>query len=162
MKPGRKQLLYRKGMAPAGLSCRLAGPLDYNQMAQLYKQVFQSYPFPIHDPNYLQETMADNVIYAGIWQGQQLLALASAEADYQGGNAEMTDFATHADWQGKGLANDLMVRLEEEMAKRTITTCYTIARATSYWHEYLFCQEWLHIQRNLGQKTPRFLAALKV
>ncbi len=128
----QKAATVPKGMAPTGLSCRLAGPLDYNQMAKLYKQVFQSYPFPIHDPNYLQETMADNVIYAGIWQGQQLLALASAEADYQGGNAEMTDFATHADWQGNGLATYLMVRLEEEMAKRAITTCYTIARATSY------------------------------
>ena len=32
--------------------------------------------------------MADIVIYAGIWKDDQLLALASAEADYKGSNAE--------------------------------------------------------------------------
>ena len=117
---------------PPGLSCRLAGPQDCVQMAQLYQQVFESYPFPIHNPDYLRETMADNVIYAGIWKDNQLLALASAETDPKGSNAEMTDFATDPDWQGKGLANDLMVRLEQEMTRCGIATCYTIARATSF------------------------------
>ncbi len=117
---------------PKGLFCRIARPDDCEQMALLYQQVFKSYPFPIHDPAYLKETMADNVIYAGIWKEDQLLALASAETDPLGSNAEMTDFATDPEWQGKGLANDLMTRLEQEMTRHGIATCYTIARATSY------------------------------
>lgn len=117
---------------PPGLSCRLTTAQDCKQMAALYRQVFKSYPFPINDPAYLHETMTENVVYAGIWKDDQLLALASGETDRAGGNVEMTDFATLPEWRGKGLANYLMARLEQEMTRCGITTCYTIARATSY------------------------------
>ncbi len=117
---------------PEGCECRLASPADAEPMAELYRQVFASYPFPIHDPDYLAGTMAENLLYAGIWRQGELLALASAEIDASGGNAELTDFATHPDWRGKGLANLLLRRLETEMAAAGIKTCYTIARATSF------------------------------
>lgn len=115
-----------------GLVCRVATPLDCLQMSELYRQVFESYPFPINDPEYLRQTMADNVIYAGIWQDEKLLALSSAEVDHKMANAEMTDFATHPDYRGRGHANALLHMLEELMAKSGIKTCYTIARATSF------------------------------
>jgi len=111
---------------------RLAIPSDSAQMAELYRKVFASYPFPIHDPAYLAGTMAENVIYAGSWENGQLLALASAEVDPEGGNAEMTDFATTPECRGRGLANQLLGKLESLMAQADIQTCYTIARATSF------------------------------
>ena len=114
------------------LDCRLATPHDCLQMSQLYQQVFESYPFPIDDPEYLRQTMAENVTYAGIWQDDKLLALSSAEVDEKMGNAEMTDFATHPECRGQGLANFLLQKLEDLMAKTGIKTCYTIARATSF------------------------------
>jgi len=112
--------------------CRLAVPEDCAQMAELYREVFASYPFPVHDPDYLAETMAENVTYAGIWENGRLLALASAERDKAGSNAEMTDFATHPEFRGRGLANLLLWKLEELMAAVNCKTCYTIARATSF------------------------------
>ena len=115
-----------------GLECRLAMPTDCLQMSKLYQQVFESYPFPIYDPEYLCQTMAENVIYAGIWQDDKLLALSSAEVDKKMANAEMTDFATHPDCRGRGLANILLHMLEDLVAKAGIKTCYTIARATSF------------------------------
>ena len=40
---------------------------DYsNALADLYKIVFPSYPFPIHDPKFIAETMSENVKYFGI------------------------------------------------------------------------------------------------
>lgn len=115
-----------------GLLWRLATPDDCLQMSELYQQVFASYPFPINDPAYLRQTMADNVTYAGIWRDGKLLALSSAEVDSKMANAEMTDFATHPESRGYGFANFLLQRLEELMAKTGIKTCYTIARATSF------------------------------
>ncbi len=115
-----------------GLEVRLATPADCLQMSELYHQVFASYPFPINDPEYLQQTMADNVLYAGVWQDKKLLALASAEVDEKMANAEMTDFATHANGRGRGLAGVLLQKLETLMAEAAIKTCYTIARATSF------------------------------
>ncbi len=115
-----------------GLECRLATQLDCGQMSEMYRQVFASYPFPIDDPEYLRRTMTENVIYAGIWQENRLLALSSAEVDKKMANAEMTDFATHPDARGHGFAGVLLQKLEKLIAETGIKTCYTIARATSY------------------------------
>jgi len=112
--------------------CRLTTPEDCQQMSRLYKQVFASYPFPIDDPDYLRKTMAENISYAGIWQDEKLVALASAELDRKSANAEMTDFATLPEHRDGGLASTLLHYLEEQVHKQGVQTCYTIARATSY------------------------------
>jgi putative beta-lysine N-acetyltransferase len=43
----------------------------------------------------------------------------------------MTDFATHPDWLGHGLAVQLLDVMEDHMTERGICTAYTIARAIS-------------------------------
>lgn len=136
-----------------GCNCRLASLDDCQQMAQLYQQTFASYPFPINDPEYLATTMVENVRYAGIWKGDQLLALASAEIDHHNSNAELTDFATHPDWRGHGLANQLLKYLEEELQSLTIKTSYTIARATSYGMNICFAQNGYQFAGTLVKNT---------
>ena len=111
---------------------RITEAADAEAMAQLYRQVFATYPFPIHDPAYLRQTMEENVVYFGIWDGAELVALASAEMDLAGGNVEMTDFATRPDQRGGGFATFLLARMEEEMRRRRLPTAYTIARAVSF------------------------------
>jgi putative beta-lysine N-acetyltransferase len=111
---------------------RIAEPSDAEAMAALYRQVFATYPFPIHDPEYLLQTMADHIVYFGIWDRKELVALASAEMDVAGGNAEMTDFATQPAFRGEGFATFLLARMEEEMRRRRLPTAYTIARAVSF------------------------------
>lgn len=129
------------GALPQGCLCRVAGPADTEQMAGLYREVFLSYPFPIQDPDYLARTMEENLIYFGIWQGAQLLALSSAEMDIAAGNAEMTDFATRPECRGMGLASFLLSRMEEAMAQRGIRTLYTIARAYSFGMNISFARQ---------------------
>lgn len=138
---------------PEGCECRLMTPTDCARMAELYAQVFASYPFPIDDPAYLAETMEDNLIYSGIWHQDKLLALASAEMDQAGGNAEMTDFATDPDWRGHGLANILLRHLEEEMPAKGVGTCFTIARATSYGMNICFAQNGYRFSGTLVKNT---------
>ena len=115
----------------AQLHSRRLGPADTEAMAVLYRQVFASYPFPIHDESYLRQTMGENVVYFGIWEGDALLALASAEIDAHGANAEMTDFATRPDCRGRGLANYLLAQGERIAAQLGVKTAYTIARSYS-------------------------------
>jgi putative beta-lysine N-acetyltransferase len=112
--------------------CRLTKPEEAGQMAEVYRKVFATYPFPIHDPTYLVETMESHVHYYGIWKEGELIALASAEMDRKGLNAEMTDFATLPEARGQGLANYLLAKMEEEIDKLGIRTAYTIARAYSH------------------------------
>lgn len=104
---------------------------DAEAMSVVYKQVFPTYPFPIDQPAYLIETMRSHVAYFCCELDGKMIAIASAEMDEKGSNAEMTDFATLPESRGRGLAAHLLLRMEGEMRKRAIKTAYTIARAVS-------------------------------
>lgn len=104
---------------------------DVEAMAALYAAVFPSYPFPIHDPAYLLETMRSHVDYFCIEHEDRPVALASAEMDKVHLSVEMTDFATIPDFEGKGFATMLLREMEIGMLRKGVTTAYTIARAAS-------------------------------
>lgn len=123
-----------------GFSWRITGPEDAPQMAEVFEKVFGSYPAPIFDPGYLRDQMAEGQIYFGIWEGDKLVSLASPYLDEEDLNGELTDFATLEEYQGKGLAGFLMLRMEEEMARRGIKTSYTFARAYSYGMNIVFAR----------------------
>ena len=82
----------------AFMECR---PDHAPEMAQLYKKVFASYPFPIDDQDYILKTMRENIKYFGIQDNNRLVALSSSEIDYENQNAEMTDFATLPEFRGQ-------------------------------------------------------------
>lgn len=104
---------------------------DVERITEIYKQVFETYPFPIHDPAYILKTMDEDVQYFGAEKEGKLVALSSAEIDFKGANAEMTDFATDPAYAGNGLAIRLLKKMEVEMKKQNITSLYTIARLNS-------------------------------
>lgn len=112
-------------------STRQLLPKDVEDITRIYRDVFESYPFPIHDPAYILKTMAENVQYFGAECEGCLVALASAEVDADGQNAEMTDFATHPTHHGHKLSIALLKILEEAMRTQGIKTLHTIARLNS-------------------------------
>lgn len=106
-------------------------PADIPVMAEIYRGVFPSYPFPIHDEGYLLETMAAHVAYFGVELDGRLVSISSAEKDLNDLNAEMTDFATPPDWRGNGFAVKLLSAMEDCAAAAGVCCAYTIARAVS-------------------------------
>lgn len=110
---------------------RKCNKTDVSVMAKIYREVFPSYPFPIHDPNYLLKTMQSHIDYFGIEVDGRLVAVSSAEIDKETFVVEMTDFATLPDWRGSKFAQHLLLRMENEMKKKDIKIAYTIARAMS-------------------------------
>ncbi|MFG0248286.1 MAG: putative beta-lysine N-acetyltransferase [Phycisphaeraceae bacterium JB051] len=122
-----------KRTLPDGYTMRLCTEADVNVMAQVYAEVFPTYPFAIDDPAYLLETMKSHVAYFGVWnQDGKLVALASSEMDRGSASAEMTDFATLPEERGKALATVLLHAMEDAMPGYGIKTAYTIARAPSF------------------------------
>lgn len=107
------------------------GKAESSELAQLYRKVFESYPFPIFEPAYLEKTMEDHIAYYGIRIGGKLVAAASAEMNEQMKNVEMTDFATLNSQRGKGLALELLEAMEADMKQRGFCTAFTICRALS-------------------------------
>ena len=116
---------------PRGYKLRPAVEADAEELAAVYQNVFASYPFPIHDPDYLIETMRSHVCYFVAEKDGNIVAASSGEMDPENRNAEMTDFATLPEHLGNGLAVHLLKFMEPEMKKRGIATFYTIARAIS-------------------------------
>ena len=127
----RERALGRPSAPPAGVRLARCGPDDVAAMAELYRLVFPSYPFPIHEPSFLAECMADHVIFMGAWQGKELVALASAEQYPQASHAELTDFATLPEYRRRGLAGALLGAVEGQARSQGFALVYTIARALS-------------------------------
>lgn len=143
------------GIGLSDCTCRPLFADDLDEAASLYRFIFDSYPFPIDDPDYLRSTM-DYIVYYGVWFAGQLVAVSSAEIDYENANAEMTDFATHPDYRGKGLANFLLDRMEIDMKDRQIATLYTIARAYSYGMNITFAKNGYVFSGTLTNNTQIF------
>jgi putative beta-lysine N-acetyltransferase len=104
---------------------------DVNEMSALFRQVFKTYPFPIHRPEFLMRMMEDNAIYFCIRIEGLIAAIAAAEMDVEDRNAEMTDFATLPRWRKMGFAGLLLHHMETTVAGLGIKTVYSIARAAS-------------------------------
>jgi len=117
---------------PKGFDWNIAQKSDAQQISNVYRQVFKSYPFPIHDAGYLRETMKDNIVYFCITKDGKIVSVASSEMDAEAQNVEMTDFATLSAYRGNGFACFLLDKMEHEMLKRSIKTAYTIARSLSF------------------------------
>ena len=141
---------------PDGYSCKLLGPQDAEDMAALYKVVFASYPFPIHDPDYLRQTMDEDVIYHGICHDGELVAVSSSEMNIAAKHVEMTDFATHPDQRGAGLASFLLEQMEQDMRQHGIRTAFTIARAYSFGMNITFSKHGYRFTGTLVNNTQIF------
>lgn len=114
---------------------------DVQEMANVYAQVFATYPFPIHDPSFLKQSMNKNVRSFGVFANDNLIAVAACEMDIENSNVEMTDFATLPKYRGKNIAQLILEYMEREMANSGVKTAYTIARAHSYGMNITFSRQ---------------------
>ncbi|MBF9017966.1 MULTISPECIES: putative beta-lysine N-acetyltransferase [unclassified Oceanispirochaeta] len=126
-----KKTIEEPPVLPNNFYLRDLTELNAKEMADLYKSVFNSYPFPIFDEEYLKQTMKDNIEYAGVFFKNTLVSIASAETYPDFLNAEMTDFATLPKFLGNNFSVILLKYLEKKLISKNYKTLYTIARAKS-------------------------------
>jgi beta-lysine N6-acetyltransferase len=105
---------------------------DAKGLSILYKEVFQIYPTPLNDPEYIAKTMKEGTIYYGFVHDGHIVSAASAEVDLFYKNAEMTDCATLKEHRKHGLMKILLSRLETELIDNGIFCSYSIARSLSF------------------------------
>ncbi len=118
---------------PKKLTLRQATESDADQLATLYSKVFEIYPTPLNNPDYIKEVMQqDTVFFVVLDEKEQLISAASAEMNFTYHNAELTDCATLPEFRKLGLMKLLLKRLEEELLNRGIYCSYSIARALSF------------------------------
>jgi len=145
------------GEAPA-LPPRLCeapgGTQDAVDIARLYAAVFESYPFPVHEPAFIRRSMDGGVRYVLIRTLEgRLVAVSSAEPAEGGAMLEMTDFATDPDFRGQGLARRLLTTMVGDAQGRGIPLSFTIARAVSAGMNLTFHRGGYHFAGTLVNNT---------
>jgi putative beta-lysine N-acetyltransferase len=141
---------------PEGFAVRKAHEGDTEAMAAVYRKVFATYPFPIQDPGFLQNAMRGSTVFYGVWEGDRIAALSSAEIDHTSQSAEMTDFATLPEYRGHSLALHLLQLMEEEVQIRDIRSLYTIARSYSFGMNITFARNGYDFGGTLTNNTNIF------
>lgn len=102
------------------------------ELSALYSHVFQIYPTPMHDPEYIKKTMNDGTVYYAFFHQGKIVSAASAEINAFYKNAELTDCATLTEHRKYGLMKLILQELEGELKREGIYCAYSIARSLSF------------------------------
>ncbi|NRD80455.1 putative beta-lysine N-acetyltransferase [Bacillus sp. BRMEA1] len=105
---------------------------DAAELAALYSRVFQIYPTPLFEPEYVKKTMHEGTVYFVFFHQGKIVSAASAEINVLYKNAELTDCATLTEYRKYGLMKVLLYELEVELKKQGIFCAYSIARSQSF------------------------------
>lgn len=116
---------------PPAYQVRRADPGDIQEICCLYNKVFETYPTPVNEPQYVEQLMKSDYMFVVITHENKIVSVASADISNQDGNAEITDCASLPEYRGKGLMYLVISALEAELTKQGIGCFFSIARALS-------------------------------
>jgi beta-lysine N6-acetyltransferase len=102
------------------------------ELSELYRQVFQIYPTPLHDSEYVKKTIKEGTLYFAFLNRGRIVSAASAELNSFYKNAELTDCATLSEHRKYGLMKIILRELEKELKQEGIYCVYSIARSLSF------------------------------
>jgi putative beta-lysine N-acetyltransferase len=111
---------------------RKAELTDAEILADLYNTVFDIYPVPMNDPDYVKSCMKQDTAFFIYTYNGEIVSSTSAEINTKYHNAEITDCATLPEHRQFGLMKQLIVSLEQYLRSLHIYCCYSIARSLSY------------------------------
>ncbi|WP_035665904.1 putative beta-lysine N-acetyltransferase [Halalkalibacter akibai] len=131
---------YQLSAVPSAYHFRRANVRDARQLAELYAKVFDVYPTPMNDWNYVSKVLEGDTIFFIVETEHKIVSAASADIDREFGNAELTDCATLPEHRKYGLIKRLLIRLEDELRQEHIYNAYSIARALSFGMNAAFYQ----------------------
>lgn len=130
-----------------------ANPGHAADLAACYGEVFDSYPFPIDDPDHIRAAMDQGTRFFMVLEDDRVVAASSMEDGGAPGAVEMTDFATLPEHRGQGLARHLLERMDRCAAEVGIRVAFTIARAPSFGMNITFSRRGYHFGGTLINNT---------
>ncbi len=116
---------------PYQFQLRNAEKQDVMEMAQVYGQVFQTYPTPMNEPGYIKKVMEQETLFSLVTHDDQIVSIASADINSKYNNAEITDCATLPEYRGKGLLSYIINHLERRLEKKHVPNLFSLTRAKS-------------------------------
>jgi len=110
---------------------RQANAMDIPAMIKLFTAVFASYPSPVFSVAYLEKVMHEQVLFKVAEEDGEIIGIASSDMDILNLNAEITDCATYPEHQGKGILQNIVHSLEDDLKEKGFCTAYSLARAVN-------------------------------
>lgn len=119
-------------VVPQVYQVRKAEEADALELARLYDKVFEIYPTPMNDPEYVKKCMKSGTVFYIYLLKEEIVSAASAEINDFFHNAEITDCATLPEHRQYGLMKHLLEKLEGYLVSNEIYCIYSIARSLSF------------------------------
>ncbi|MBO1580011.1 putative beta-lysine N-acetyltransferase [Bacillus sp. XF8] len=129
---GVREKEVKEKQIPEKFVLRKATEADAEELAGVFGKVFEIYPTPLNEADYIIKTMKEDTIYYVYESEGRIISTASAEMNVKEGNAELTNCATLPEYRKHGFMKSLLIKLEEELQERAIFCSYTIARSLSF------------------------------
>lgn len=104
---------------------------DAQELARIYDGVFETYPSPMNNSQYIAYAMDNDVMFKVAVYNNKIISSASADMNSKYLNAEITDCATLNNFRGEGLMGRLIYELENELRQMNYNVLYSTARALS-------------------------------
>ncbi|MEY9869007.1 putative beta-lysine N-acetyltransferase [Peribacillus sp. B2I2] len=125
---------------PENYILRFATDEDVQELANLYGEIFETYPTPMNDERYIKKVMEEGTIFSVIEYEGSIVSAASAEVNEMYHNAELTDCATIPHHRKHGFMKVLISALEQELIRKNIYCSYSLARSLSMGMNAVFHQ----------------------
>lgn len=122
----------KKAFPPKEYELKKVDESGAEELSALYRQVFQIYPTPLFEPEYVKKTMSAGTIYYAFFYHGKIVSAASAEINTFYKNAELTDCATLTEHRKYGLMKFILQELEADLKRDGIFCAYSIARSLSF------------------------------
>ncbi|KZE66021.1 beta-lysine acetyltransferase [Fictibacillus phosphorivorans] len=141
---------------PKEYSIRMADVQDVKSLAELYREVFEVYPTPMDNPDYVLKMIQSGTLFCVVEHEKKIVSAASADVNSMYHNAEITDCATLPTHRKFGLMKHLVNQLEKELFNRRIYCSYSIARALSFGMNAVFYQKEYNYKGRLANNCKIF------
>ncbi|MDA8352528.1 MAG: hypothetical protein M0Z65_04930 [Firmicutes bacterium] len=104
---------------------------DTPEMARLYDTIFETYPTPMNDPQYISDMMDRQVFFSIIRYRGRIVSACSADLLPTFNSAEITDCATLPQHRNQLLLSHQFSHQVQQMRQKKVQTLFCYARAVS-------------------------------
>ncbi|SMO76255.1 putative beta-lysine N-acetyltransferase [Melghirimyces algeriensis] len=129
VKGNRKKAV--KPSLPDGYTMQNAQAKDAPEMAELYQQVFETYPTPMNDPQFIREMMNNQVFFTVVKYHGCIVSACSTDILPLFNCAEISDCVTLPEHRNLRLLSHQFSYQVKQMKQKGVQTLFCYARAVS-------------------------------
>jgi putative beta-lysine N-acetyltransferase len=105
---------------------------DAHAISDVFEKTLSTYPFPLYRSDYIRKLMDNDVVFYIAYIEGKVAGISSYKLNIKYNNADVNDFVVLEEYRNRGIAKALLVKMEEVLKEKDITTFFTVTRAGSF------------------------------